>query len=160
MILHYFAKKENTEKKFAELVYLEILKNSNKFINEYKFTSNKDYNTSYEIVSIYIILYINYNINSNVNNYKKINQLIVESFISDLDESLRASGIGDMSIGKYVKKYVKKFYYRLKKIPKNIDNIEIDILSEYLSDLKFIKQDQILDAANILLKYHKELTKL
>ena len=32
--------------------------------------------------------------------------------IEDLDKALREIGIGDMSIGKYVKKYVKKFYYR------------------------------------------------
>ena len=39
-------------------------------------------------------------------------------FIKDLDESLSLRGIGDMSIGKYVKSYVKKFYFRLSKFPK------------------------------------------
>ena len=33
----------------------------------------------------------------------------MSNFINDLDKSFREVGIGDMSIGKYVKKYVKKF---------------------------------------------------
>ena len=46
--------------------------------------------------------------------FLKVNEKLVSLFVSDRDESLREKGIGDMSIGKYVKKYVKKFYYRLK----------------------------------------------
>ena len=33
-----------------------------------------------------------------------------------MDKSLREQGIGDMSIGKYVKSYVKKAYFRFKKL--------------------------------------------
>ena len=49
--------------------------------------------------------------------YSKVNDELVSLFISDLDESLREKGIGDMSIGKYVKSYVKKFYFRISKFP-------------------------------------------
>ena len=42
--------------------------------------------------------------------FKKINEELVKNLIVDLDKSMREIGIGDMSIGKYVKKYVKKFY--------------------------------------------------
>ena len=58
---------------------------------------------------------------NNRNKYLVINDKLVSLFIEDLDESLREKGIGDMSIGKYVKSYVKKFYFRLGKFP--IDNI-------------------------------------
>ena len=34
------------------------------------------------------------------------NQVLMDYFIRDIDHSLRLSGIGDMSIGKYVKTYV------------------------------------------------------
>ena len=47
---------------------------------------------------------------------KHINQYLMNLYILDLDRSLRELGIGDMSIGKYVKSYVKKFYYRIAKL--------------------------------------------
>ena len=40
----------------------------------------------------------------------------MDYFIRDIDHSLRLSGIGDMSIGKYVKRYVKKFYFRVSEL--------------------------------------------
>ena len=45
---------------------------------------------------------------------KRVNEELIKNLVNDLDKSLRDAGISDMSIGKYVKKYVKKFYYRLK----------------------------------------------
>ena len=42
----------------------------------------------------------------------------MDYFIRDIDHSLRLSGIGDMSIGKYVKTYVKKFYFRVSELEK------------------------------------------
>ena len=35
----------------------------------------------------------------------------MDYFIRDIDHSLRLSGIGDMSIGKYVKTYVKEILF-------------------------------------------------
>ena len=72
MILHYFAKKENTEKGIANDLYIKILKKSKIFLNNNKFFNKKDYNTSFEIVTFIIITYINLNI-SNHSNYLKIN---------------------------------------------------------------------------------------
>ena len=37
-------------------------------------------------------------------------------YIADIDKSFRDMGIGDMSIGKYVKSHVKKIYYRISKL--------------------------------------------
>ena len=58
MILHYFKKKENIEEKFAKDTYTNILKQSNSFLNNNSFFNHKDYNSSFEIVSIFMIFYI------------------------------------------------------------------------------------------------------
>ena len=68
----------------------------------------------------------------NTTDSKTISQEIIDSFVRDLDQHFREQGIGDMSIGKYVKKYVKKFYYRLKIMDAVFEqNKELDI-HEYL----------------------------
>ncbi len=140
MVLHYLKKKENKDEILAREKYKKILVESDKFIKNNNFFVNKDYNTSFEVISLFLIVYINYNITNQTYKFKKINQLIVNLFISDLDESLRTLGIGDMSIGKYVKSYVKKFYFRIKKIESK--NIE-DSLKDYLLNFKLIKNNDI-----------------
>ena len=83
--------------------------------------------------------------------YLKINDELVSLFISDLDESLREKGIGDMSIGKYVKSHVKKFYYRVSKFPKDNNLYKNDIFIEYLKMTDLIKND---DYANVSRKFN------
>ena len=157
MILQYFNKKENTQKIIAEETYSLILKKSNKFLNENSFVSSKDYNSSFEIVSIYLIFYINLNINYKINNYKKINEYLIMIFISDLDESLRQKGIGDMSIGKYVKKYVKKFYFRLSKFPTQFHEKATIEFIEYLNLFDLINSEDYHNAANKLIKSYLDI---
>ena len=118
MILQYFKKKENKEQIIATKQYKKILYESNIFLNDNNFFIVRDYRTSFEIVSIFLIMFIRLNLlEENKKKYKIINDKLVSLFISDLDESLREKGIGDMSIGKYVKSYVKKFYFRISKFP-------------------------------------------
>ena len=113
MILQYFKKKENKEQKIAAKQYKKILSESNIFLNENNFFKVKNYKISFEIVSIFLIMFIRINLlENNRKKYLKVNDELISLFISDLDESLREKGIGDMSIGKYVKSYVKKFYFR------------------------------------------------
>ena len=147
MILHYFKKKENIEEKFAKDTYTNILKQSNSFLNNNSFFNHKDYNSSFEIVSIFMIFYIKLNIKFKINNYKLINEELIKIFILDLDESLREKGIGDMSIGKYVKKYVKKFYFRLSKFPKDIEDLDFNKFTSYLKYFEFIRNDQKINAS-------------
>ncbi len=156
MILHYFTKKENTESIIATNIYKSILKRSNNFLRQNNFFINKDYNTSFEIVSFILIIYINLNI-KNYSKYKKINDNLISIFISDLDESLRSKGIGDMSIGKYVKSYVKKFYFRLSKFPRNTDFNSNEIFHDYLKLIKMIKNDEYLKASKKFLNLYKEI---
>ena len=157
MILHYFNKKENTEKKIAEETYKAILKQSNKILNDNNFFIKKDYNSSFEIVSILLIIHIQKNITENYKNFKLINEILISTFISDLDESLRVKGIGDMSIGKYVKSYVKKFYFRLRKFKDNRINYNKDFFEEYFNNFDLIKKDSYQKAAFVFDDIYKDI---
>ena len=141
MILQYFKKKENKEQKIANEQYKKILSESIKFLNENDFFTVKDYKTSFEIISIFLIMFMRKNLlQDNRFQYLKVNEELISLFISDLDESLREKGIGDMSIGKYVKSYVKKFYFRISKFP-NDNNLVNETFIEYLKLINIIKND-------------------
>ena len=155
MILHYFKKKENIEHQIAKDIYNEVLKISNLFLGENSYFIQKDYNSSFEIVSIFTIIYIKLNIKFKKKNYKYINEEIIKILVSDLDESLRSKGIGDMSIGKYVKSYVKKFYFRISKFPIDIDN---DNLSNYLKKFDFLIEGEIDNASKSIIAIYKKIS--
>ena len=142
MILQYFKKKENKEQIISTEQYQKILYESNLFINKNNFFKAKDYNTSFEIVSIFLIFIIRKNLlEIDRKLYKKVNEELISLFVSDLDESLREKGIGDMSIGKYVKSYVKKFYYRISKFPKDNNLYKNETFIELLQITNLIKND-------------------
>ena len=145
MILQYFKKKENKEQIIAKKQYKKIICESKIFLNDNNFFISKDYKTSFEIVSIFLIMFIRINLlKEDRNKYKIVNDNLMSLFIADLDESLREKGIGDMSIGKYVKSYVKKFYFRISKFPTDNNLYKNESFIEYLrvTDL-FIDGDYI-----------------
>ena len=132
MILQYFKKKENKEQIIAIEQYKKILAESNFFLNENNFFKVKNYKISFEIVSIFLIMFIRINLLKDDRKlYLKVNDELISLFISDLDESLREKGIGDMSIGKYVKSYVKKFYFRISKFPEDNNLYKNETFIEY-----------------------------
>ena len=142
MILQYFKKKENKEQIIAAKQYKKIISESNIFLYENNFFKERNYKTSFEIVSIFLIMFIRRNLlEYNRNLYLKVNDELVSLFISDLDESLRAKGIGDISIGKYVKSYVKKFYFRVKKFPDDNNLYKNESFMEYLKITDLIKNE-------------------
>ena len=149
MILHYFIKKENNQKKDAEQIYKNILSISNSLIHNNTFFKVKDYSSSFELVSFILIIYINSHIKNKPNNYKLLNEELIKLFITDLDDSLRNNGIGDMSIGKYVKSYVKKFYFRMKNFPIENDNVKLELFTNYLNKFDFIKDEELTTASEI-----------
>ncbi len=154
MILQYLKKKENKEQKIASKQYKKIISESIIFIKENNFFKTRDYKVSFEIVSIFLIMFIRINLlENNRKKYLKVNDELVSLFISDLDESLREKGIGDMSIGKYVKSYVKKFYFRVSKFP--VDNMLYNNESfiEYLKLTNLIKND---DYVNVSRKFNEK----
>ena len=159
MILHYFKKKENIEKKISKEMYKNILLKSNTTLNNGNVFKEKNYNSSFELVSFILIVHINLNIKNNLNNFKIVNEELVKLFISDLDDSLRSKGIGDMSIGKYVKSYVKKFYFRLSKFPLNIDINNIYIFSDYLQYTRFTKNEDKGLESKFFLNLYKNILK-
>ena len=156
MILQYFKKKENKEQIIAIDQYKKILAESNLFLNENNFFKVKNYQISFEIVSIFLIMFIRINLlKYNRKLYFRVNDELVSLFISDLDESLRVKGIGDMSIGKYVKSYVKKFYFRISKFPDDNNLYKNEAFIEYLKLIDFIKND---DYVNVSRKFNDKFT--
>ena len=157
MILHYFIKKENKQKKVAQQIYKNILSTSNALIHQNTFFKVKNYNSSFELVSFILIIYINSHIKNKVDNYKLLNEELIKLFITDLDDSLRNNGIGDMSIGKYVKSYVKKFYFRLKNFPREHNNLKLELFTNYLSKFDFIKEEELVIASETFFKLAKNI---
>ena len=62
MILQYFKKKENKEQIIATMQYKKILYESTSFLNDNNFFKDRDYKTSFEIVSIFLIMFIRINL--------------------------------------------------------------------------------------------------
>ena len=148
MILQYFKKKENKEQIIATNQYKQIIYESNIFLNENNFFITKDYKTSFEIVSIFLIMFIRINLlQENRKKFLIVNDKLVSLFIADLDESLREKGIGDMSIGKYVKSYIKKFYFRISKFPKDNNLYRNDAFIEYLKLTNLIKNNDYISVS-------------
>ena len=148
MILHYFKKKENKEQIIANKQYKHVICESKIFLNENNFFITKDYKTSFEIVSIFLIMFIRINLlQNNRKKYLIVNDELVSLFIADLDESLREKGIGDMSIGKYVKSYVKKFYFRISKFPVDNNLYKNKVFIEYLKVTNLIKNEDYINVS-------------
>ena len=148
MILQYFKKKENKEQIIATKQYKQVIFESKIFLNDNNFFTTKDYKTSFEIVSIFLIMFIRINLlKNNRKKYLIVNDELISLFIADLDESLREKGIGDMSIGKYVKSYVKKFYYRVSKFPDDNNLYNNKAFIEYLKITNLIKNDDYINVS-------------
>ena len=148
MILQYFKKKENKEQIIAAKQYKKIIRESKIFLNDNNFFITKDYKTSFEIVSIFLIMIIRINLlENNRKKYLVVNDELISLFIADLDESLREKGIGDMSIGKYVKSYVKKFYFRISKFPDDNNLYNNEAFIEYLKITNLIKNEDYINVS-------------
>ena len=62
-----------------------------------------------------------------------------------------------MSIGKYVKKYVKKFYYRLKILDPIFENDNDDELLSYLNSLEFVNKNNSNELVNQLNEFFHQI---
>ena len=136
MILHYFKKKETEDKKISALVYQKIINNVNSIILCNPKILKKDINTTFEITSIFLIsIFFGSKFNKNRDNFL-ILQEIMNIFTEDLDYSLRLHGVGEMSIGKHVKFYLKKFYFRISSYEKIFENSDKDNFILFIKELK------------------------
>jgi hypothetical protein len=156
MILQYFKKKENEFKIKSDNIYLNILNKSRSLLNK-KFFNEIDFNTSFELISILLIFHLKFFKNKEMTSKKRVNEELMKNLVSDLDKSLRDVGISDMSIGKYVKKYVKKFYYRLKILDPIFENDNNEELLNYLNSLEFVNKNNSNELINILSKFFMEI---
>jgi len=155
VILQYFKKKENKYKDQADAIYLKILQESKNLMKKNYF-NEVNFDSSFELITILLIFYIKTFNLCNQNIKTKINDQLMQNFINDLDTSIREIGIGDMAIGKYIKKYVKKFYYRVKIIDNILENENYIKFVDYLNSLKFINNKKTNNmASELFIKYNK-----
>ena len=139
MFLQYFKKKENEYKIKSDEIYSNILIQSKSLLNK-KYFNEIDFNVSFELISILLIYHLKFFKNKNIIAKKSINEELIKNLVNDLDKSLRDVGIGDMSIGKYVKNYVKKFYYRLKILDPIFEKDNFEEFLIYINSLKFVNK--------------------
>jgi hypothetical protein len=156
MILQYFKKKENEYKTKSDKIYLNILNKSKSLLNN-KFFNEIDFSTSFEIICIFLIYHLKFFKNKDNALKKRVNEELMKNLVNDLDKSLRDVGISDMSIGKYVKKYVKKFYYRLKILDPIFENDNNEELLNYLNSLEFVNKNNSNELLNVLSKFFMEI---
>ena len=156
MILQYFKKKENEYKIKSDKIYLNILNKSKSLLNK-KYFNEINFNTSFELISILLIYHLNFFKNSDIITKKRVNEQLMKNLVNDLDKSLRDVGISDMSIGKYVKKYVKKFYYRLKILDPIFENDNYEELLNYLNSVEYINKNNSYELVNQLSEYFLQI---
>ena len=130
MLLHYFKKKENKDKLVSAKLYKSVVKSTQIISNKSEYTIKSEFNSYFElmVILLFIIFFV----------YKKnklINQELMNLFIIDIDHTLREKGIGDMSIGKYVKAYVKKIYYRISKLEIIFKKNNLNEFNKYIIDI-------------------------
>ena len=157
MLLHYFYKKENKEKNYVNDIYSKNIKLSIRFIQSSNYILKKDFQTSFEIFSLFLIFHLKNFKDFKIKNYKKINEELINLFVKDLDYSFREIGIGDMKIGKYVKTFIKKFYFRLSAMEEILNTKDLNKSVEFVSNLNIIKKDQITRATKEMLNIYLKI---
>ena len=149
MILQYFKKKENEYKIKSDKIYLNILNKSKSLLNK-KYFDEIDFNTSFELISVLLVYHLKFLKNKDTVSKKRVNEELIKNLVNDLDKSLRDAGVSDISLGKYVKKYVKKFYYRLKILDSIYENDNYEKLLNYLNSFKFVNKNNSNELCNQL----------
>jgi hypothetical protein len=156
MILQYFKKKENEYKIKSDKIYLIILNKSKSLLNK-KYFNEISFSISFELISILLIYYLKFSKNKDKGSKKRVNEELMKNLVNDLDKSLRDIGISDMSIGKYVKKYVKKFYFRLKILDTIFEKDNYKELLNYLNSLESINKNNSNELANHLSEFFMQI---
>ena len=132
---------KNKDKKVAKMIYSDLITCIGKVNQNFFNFNNNNFDETFEITSIILFCILNGMKNRSEQKYKKLNQDLMDIFINDLDYSFRNLGIGDMSIGKYTKKYVKKFYYRLSKLDVIFSDNDFNKFYNYLIVHKLVSQN-------------------
>tara|TARA_Y100001970_G_C14113295_1_gene792128 strand:+ start:644 stop:1177 length:534 start_codon:yes stop_codon:yes gene_type:complete len=158
MFLYSYKSKKNKNKITARYIYTEIININKHIISKGILINNNHFNLAFEINSILLFCFFFGNKLSCSHKNNNLYQEIMNIFVNDLDNSFRANGIGDMKIGKYVKKTINKFYFRLKKLEFIFNNDDINEFRNYLINLGlFEKLNHEEKNINFLFKNCKEL---
>jgi len=142
MILQYLNRKTNRDKILAKKFYKDLIEFINILLSE-QTKHKEDLGVLIEIISILLVVIFNFlklQKNKNTDNFS---QELLNLFIKDLDYSFRKVGIGDMSIGKYVKSYVKKFYFRINKFEEIIKNLNQNAWSSFFNDYNIVSDKDL-----------------
>ena len=158
MILQYFKKKENEYKIKSDKLYLNILNKSKSLLIK-KYFNEINFSISFELITILLIYHFKVLKYNDIAKKKRVNEELLKNLVNDLDKSLRDIGISDMSIGKYVKQYVKKFYFRLKILDPIFENENNEELLSYLNSLKFVNKDNSNELINQLSEFFVQIKK-
>jgi len=158
MILQYFKKKDNEFKIKSDKIYLNILNKSLSLLNK-KYFHKIDFNISFELISIILIFNIKFLKDKDIDSNNRVNEELIKNLVNDLDKSLRDLGISDMSIGKYVKKYVKKFYYRLRILDSIFEYNNYEELLKYLNSIEHVNKNSSRDLVRELSEYFLQIKK-
>ena len=157
MFLKYFNSKKNNLNNESFALYQEIVNHSNILIKNNLKHRNLNFNEVFEIFSVVIIFYLKKLKDKKNEESKILSQAIIDNFVKDLDQHFREQGIGDMSIGKYVKKYVKKFYYRLKILDAVFEKEkELDI-NEYFNKIDTLPKQNIDQISSNLIELYNTI---
>ena len=151
-----------------KIIYLETIKSVKKITKQLYLTEKLNFNHTFEITSLLLFcIFFGSKISSKFNkNDINNNQILMDYFIRDIDHSLRLSGIGDMSIGKYVKTYVKRFYFRVSELENffSEEDFNNSKFNEYLIKYNIIfnnseidYNDNLINDLKILIKRSKNL---
>ena len=143
MILHYLKKKDNQDNELYKNLYIDII-DSTKFIAKNKLNIvDINFKITFEIVTILLFcIFFGQKYKKNID-LKNKNQILMNIFTEDIDHSLRLSGL-DMTLGKYVKSYLKKFYFRISELEIIFNSKEYSKFIQYLNkyDLNNPKVDE------------------
>ena len=138
MILHYFYEKENKDKEIAKKIYLSNVNFIQSILYKKELKIKNEFNSTFELMTI--LLFIVFFAYKDKFSNKKICQYLMNLYIADIDKSFRDMGIGDMSIGKYVKSHVKKIYYRISKLENIVKKNNSFELRKYIKKIN-IQED-------------------
>ena len=152
MILHYLKKKDNHDKELYKNLYIDII-NATKFIvkNKLKIT-DINFTITFEIVTILLFcIFFGQKHKRNID-LKNKNQFLMNIFTEDMDHSLRLSGL-DMTLGKHVKSYLKKFYFRISELESVFISKNFSEFVQYL--IKYNLNNQKMDDYELKFMFNK-----
>ena len=117
--LHHLRTKKRTADS-ASALYIASVQQSRleKFYTEWGVPDNVD--GRFDLIVLHLMLLIR-RLRPQAEETKDLSQEILNIFFADMDRNFREMGVGDMSVGKHVKKAAKAFYGRAEIIEEGLD---------------------------------------